>query len=193
MISSQLQSQLFPKKLTWAILLERYPRDFWRQTPPPEMRVEVWAQTVYVHLPKSPDRRGVSIFLSYWDYIDYFMQRSQTKAQLVNVMQMRSNIFTATSSQGSEGELHTVHFTLWGASCSCMLYKCLRNRIAGEVPYYWQLMKKSRYFSGQVICHHIEAALNYQGFTTLEDYIQSKKRKHKPLSDEEMDELIDRL
>lgn len=176
MISSQLQSQLFPKNLTWSILLERYPRDFWRQTPPPSMRVEVWAQCVNVHLPKSEDHRGVSIFLSFWDYIDYFMQRSQGKAQLVCVLQVRQNIFTATSSQGAEGELHTVHFTLWGGSCTCMFYKCLRNRIANECPYYGQLMKASRYFAGQVICHHLEAALNTMGFTTMSDYLASRRR-----------------
>ena len=176
MISSQLASQLFPKNLTWAILLERYPQEFWRQTPPPELHVEVWTQCVHVHLPKSEKHRGVSVFLSFWDYIDWFMVRSQAKSQTVHILQMRKNIFTATSSQGSEGELHTVHFTLWGAGCSCILYKCLRNRIAKECPYYWQLIKESRFFSGQVICHHIEAALNYQGFSTLEDYLASRRR-----------------
>lgn len=176
MISSQLQAQLFPKNLTWAILCDRFSGQFWRQTPPLDLRVEVWAKCVYIHLPKSDKHRGVSLFLSFWDYIDWFMIRSQAKAQTVHTLQMRKNIFTATSSQGSEGELHTVHFTLWGASCSCMLFKCLRNRIIHELPYYWQLMKESRFFSGQVVCHHIEAALNYQGFSTLEDYLATHQR-----------------
>lgn len=172
MISSQLQAQLFPKNLTWEIILDRYHGNFWRRTAPPEMRIEVWSKCVYVYLPKSEQHRGVSIFLSFWDYLDYFMLRSQAKSQLVQVMKMRSNIFTTTSSQGIEGELHTVSFTLWGASCSCMLYKCLRNRIKTEIPYYWQLMRESRFFSGQVVCHHIEACLNHQGFSTLEDYLR---------------------
>lgn len=172
MISSQLQSQLFPKNVTWAILCDRFHGDFWRHTPPPELQVEVWSKCVYVHLPKSLDRRGVSVFLSFWDYIDWFMVRSQEKSQRVRVFQMRKNIFTATSSQGSEGELHTVHFSLWSASCTCMLFKCLRNRISKELPYYWELMKESRFFSGQVICHHIEASLNMMGFSTLADYFR---------------------
>lgn len=193
MISSQLQAQLFPKSATWELLCDRFSGSFWSRSAPPELRVEAWAQTIYVHLPKSPDRRGISLFLSFWDYIDWFMMRSQFKADLVQVFQMRQRIFTATSSQGSEGELHTVHFTLWSATCTCMLYKCLRNRISKELPYYWQLMRKSRFFSGQVVCHHIEASLNYQGFNTLEDYLNAQNRRRKPLSDEEMDELIDRF
>lgn len=177
MISSQLQAQLFPKYLTWEILLDRYHGELIGRTAPPEMKTEVWSQQVYVHLPKTEFRRGVSVFLSFWDYIDYFMQRSQAKSQLVRVLQVRSNIFTATSSQGSEGELHTVHFTLWGGSCTCMFYKCLRNRITDEVPYYAKLMKESRYFAGQVICHHLEACLNTMGFTTMSDYLASHRRR----------------
>lgn len=176
MISSQLQAQLFSKDLTWAIILERFQCEFWRYTAPPELRIEVWQKAVYIHLPKTEFTRGISTFLSFWDYIDWFMIRSQAKAQSVHVFQVRKNIFTVTSSQGSKGELHTVNFTLWGASCTCMLYKCLRNRISKELPYYWQLMKESRFFYGQVICHHIEAALNHQGFDELEDYIESPRK-----------------
>jgi hypothetical protein len=175
MISSQLQAQLFPKNVTWAILCDRFSGDFWRRTAPPELRVEVYFRCVYVHLPKSQDRRGVSVFISFWDYIDWFMLRSQEKAQRVHVLQMRKNIFTATSSQGSEGDLHTVHFSIWSASCTCMLYKCLRNRVSKELPYYASLIQDSRFFAGQVVCHHIEAALNYQGFSTLADYFKARK------------------
>ena len=174
MISSQLQAQLFPKNVTWAILCDRFSGDFWRRTAPRELRVEVYFRCVRVHLPKSKDHRGVSVFLSFWDYIDWFMIRSQDKAQRVNVLKVRRNIFTATSSQGSEGDLHTVNFTIWGASCTCMLYKCLRNRISKELPYYWELMRDSRFFSGQVVCHHIEASLNTMGFFTLADYLGKK-------------------
>jgi pentatricopeptide repeat protein len=171
MISSQLSSQLFPKNLAWALVCEKYPADFWQRTAPAAFTIEVWQRCVRVHLPKSEWHRGVSLFLSFWDFIDAFMVRSQAKSQLVRVMQVRKNIFTATSSQGSEGDLHTINFTLWGASCTCMLYKCLRNRIVSECPYYFQLMKQSRFFSGQVVCHHIEAALNTMVFSTLADYL----------------------
>lgn len=175
MISSQLQAQLFPKNLAWSLVCEKYPADFWQRIAPKTFEVEVWSKCIRVYLPKSDQNRGISLFLSFWDFIDAFMVRSQAKSQLVRVLQVRQSIFTATSSQGSEGELHTVHFTLWGASCSCMFYKCLRNRIAGECPYYWQLMKESRYFAGQVICHHIEAALNTMGFFTLADYLATRR------------------
>lgn len=176
MISSQLSAQLFPSQATWDLLCDRYSGEIWRRTAPPELRVETWWRVIHVYLPKSEDRRGVSLLLSFWDYIDWFMMRSQLKADLVQVFQMRQRIFTATSSQGSEGELHTVHFTLWGASCTCMLYKCLRNRISKELPYYWELMKESRFFAGQVVCHHIEAALNTMGCSTLSDYLEGVSR-----------------
>lgn len=120
--------------------------------------------------------QGFCTMISFWDFLEAFMMRSQAKAQIVSVFQARKNIFSVTSSQGQEAEPHTVNFTLWSASCSCMLFKCLRNRIAAEAPYYHQLMKESRYFAGQAICHHIEAALNYQGFTTLEGYLLSRQR-----------------
>jgi hypothetical protein len=174
MISSQLSSQLFPKNLAWSLVCEKYPADFWQRTAPAAFTVEVWQRCIRVHLPKSEWHRGVSTFLSFWDFIDAFMVRSQAKSQLVHVMQMRKTIFTATSSQGGEGDLHTINFTPWGASCTCMLYKCLRNRIAAECPYYFQLMKQSRFFSGQVVCHHIEAALNKMGFFTVADYLQAR-------------------
>lgn len=176
MISSQLQSQLFPKNLAWSLVCEKYPADFWQRVAPKNFQVEVWHQCIRTYLPKTDQHRGISLFLSFWDFIDAFMVRSQFKAQAISVFQARQNIFTVTSAQGQEAEPYTVNFTLWSAGCTCMLFRCLRNRIAQEAPYYHQLMKESRYFAGQAICHHIEAALNYQGFSTLEDYLLSRKR-----------------
>lgn len=177
MISSQLQSQLFSKNATWQILCDRYSGDFWRRTAPPELEVEVWYMCVRVYLPRTEFNRGVSVFLSFWDYLDWFMMRSHDKSFRVQALLVRPNIFTVTSSQGAEGDLHTVHFNNWGnATCTCMLFKCLRNRIKEEIPYYWQLMKQSRFFAGQPVCHHIDAALSRMGFDALEDYLESRQR-----------------
>lgn len=176
MISSQLQAQLFSKDLTWEILIESNPHKIWRRTAPQELTIKVYTMCVYVHLPKSEFNQGISTFISFWDYIEKFQLKSACKSDRIVAMQVRKNIFTVTSSQGQDANLHTVSLNLWGASCTCMLYKCLHNRVIKELPYYGKLLKQSRYFSGQVVCHHIDAALGQKGFFTLQDYLESNKQ-----------------
>lgn len=174
MISSQLQSQLFSKKATWDILAEM--RLVWGNNHvPAEMRIEVWATCVYVHLPKNVVRKetpqGLSRFISFWSYLDWFMMRSVSKAQEISAREVRLNIWAVESFQ-DKSEIHTVHFIKSRITCTCMLYRCLGNRIQKEVPYLYKLMKKSSFFAGQSVCHHITAALGRTNFYCLEDYIQ---------------------
>lgn len=132
---------------------------------------------------RSTTPQGFCTMISFWDFLDAFMMRSAVKSDRVSVQLVGQNIFAASSSQVSESEEgeeepknYTVAFSLWGGTCDCMLFRCLRNRIKKELPYYWQLMRESRYFAGQVVCHHIAACLNYQGFHTLADYLNSRKK-----------------
>jgi hypothetical protein len=173
MISSQLSSQLFGKDITWEILIDRNPTTIWRRTAPKELKIIALSNCVHVYLPKSEKMKGISTFISFWDYIDKFMMKSAFKSQRLSVTKITDRIYTSTSSQGKDGGIHTVNLSRWGANCSCMLFKCLKNRIIRELPYYRSLLKESRYFAGQIVCHHIDAVLEKNGFFTMRDYLES--------------------
>ncbi len=179
MISSQLQSQLFSKIATWDILTAN--NLVWGYRCPmriSQLKIEVWAHCVYVYLPALPvskvSPQGISRFLSMWDYLDWLMARSLSKANDIQARLIGTNKWEV---EGSQRAHYIVDFSPFGARCHCMLFVCLANRIPRECPYFYKLMQQSKFFSGQVVCHHIAAALSYQGFHTLEQYISSKKKK----------------
>lgn len=168
MISNQLASQLFSKQMTWEILCERY--GLWQHTAPKKLRIEVWEKAVYIHLPKSEFCRGFSLFISMWDYLDSLMLRSIGKASRIQATVIIDRRFEkkllVTSSQGGERN-YTVWLWKFGARCSCMLFRCISNRIRKESPYFFELIEQSEFFSGQPVCHHITAALSASGCYSL--------------------------
>lgn len=174
MLSSQLSAQLFSKQFAWGILCDRFPLS--RHTPSPQLKVEVWWKRVYVHLPASLINNGISTFLSFWDFIDAFCDRSYGKSYRCQVFlektQGKTQYFTVTSYQGPEVLPHRVSLHRYGASCTCMLFRCIGNRVRNEINDYYQLMKQSRFFNGQPVCHHIHAALMKIGYGCLQDYIE---------------------
>ena len=179
MISSQLQSQLFSKIATWDILTAN--NLVWGHRCPmriAQLKIEVWSTVVYVHLPANPTSRvspqGISRFISMWDYLDWLMARTLSKANNIQARLVGSDIWEV---EGSQRPAYNVRFSLFGSRCHCLLFVCLANRIKKECPYFHKLMQQSSFFCGQVVCHHIAAALSYQGFHTLEQYISSKKKK----------------
>ncbi len=179
MISSQLQSQLFSKIATRDILTAN--NLVWGARSPmriAQLKIEVWSTVVYVHLPANPTSRvspqGISRFISMWDYLDWLMARSLSKANNIQARLIGSDIWEV---EGSQRPAYNVHFSPWGARCHCLLFVCLANRIKKECPYFYELMKQSQFFSGQVVCHHIAAALSYQGFGSLAEYLEAVRRK----------------
>ena len=175
MISSQLASQLFSKDITWQILLDKYPTKIWRHTPPTELRIEVWSNCVYVQLPASDRLQGFSLFLSFNDYLDKFALKTAMKAYHLNAIQVRKTIFSVSSSQGQTAERYTVNAAQFGITCDCMLYKCLRSRMAELPASFKKVLRKHEDFQGQFICHHIEAVLNKLNCYDLANYLESKK------------------
>jgi len=180
MISSELQSQLFSKIAAWEILVYKYAGEFWYRTAPPDLRVEVYTTCVYVHLPKTDYYRGISTFLSFWDFLDRFMNNCLYKASRVQVFLERSGKngqqFTVTSSQGAMGDRYRVILNRWGGRCTCKLFLCFGNRIRRELPYCFRLLMSSHFFSGQAICHHIYAALDRGGWNGLASYKHDMER-----------------
>ncbi len=179
MISSNLQSQLFSRIATWDILTAN--NLVWGHRCPmriAQLKIEVWAHCVYVHLPKDPvskvSPQGISRFLSMWDYLDCMMARTLDKANNIQARLINTNIWEV---EGSQRQFYHVHFSPFGARCHCMLFLCLANRIKKECPYFYELMKQCQFFSGQVVCHHIAAALSYQGFGSLAEYLEAVRRK----------------
>lgn len=176
MISSQLAAQLVSKNATWEILRDRL--HIRQVTPPSTLKIEIWHQCVYVHLPKNPiqiNPQGISIFLSFWDYLDAFMCRCVAKAQRCHVFLEKNGShhkqFSVTSSQ-SAGDSYRVWFSRMGAGCNCMLFRCMTNRL-GEHKYLRKLIKDSTFFSNQAMCHHLQAALDWLGVRSLSDYFHS--------------------
>ena len=110
-----------------------------------------------------------------WDYLDWMMARTLDKANNIQARLINTNIWEV---EGSQRQFYHVQFSPFGARCHCMLFLCLANRIKKECPYFHKLMQQSSFFCGQVVCHHIAAALSYQGFHTLEQYISSKRKPH---------------
>jgi hypothetical protein len=175
MISSQLASQLVSKNSTWEILRDRlHTRQI---TCPQELRLEIWHQCVYVHLPKNPIKinpQGVSTMLSFWDYLDAFMSRCIDKARRCHVFLEKDGThykqFSVTSAQ-SVGDSYRVWFSRTSAGCNCMLFRCIANRL-GEHKYLRSLIKESQFFSNQSMCHHLQAALDWLGVRSLYEYFQ---------------------
>ena len=179
MISSNLQSQLFGKIATWDILTAN--NLVWGHRCPmriAQLKIEVWSTCVYVHLPANPvskvSPQGISRFLSMWDYLDWMMARTLSKANNIQARLIGSDIWEV---EGSQRPAYNVRFSPWGARCHCLLFVCLANRIKKECPYFHKLMQQSSFFSGQVVCHHIAAALSYQGFGSLAEYLEAVRRK----------------
>lgn len=176
MISSQLAAQLVSKNSTWEILRERF--HFHQITCPQHLKIEVWHHCIYVHLPKNPIEakpQGVSIFISFWDYLDAFMSKCVEKSQRCHVFLERNGIhkqFSVTSAQAVDGKSYRVWFSRLGAGCNCMLFRCIANRL-GEHKYLRQLIKDSKFFSNQAMCHHLQAALDWLGVRSLSDYFAS--------------------
>ncbi len=186
MISSQLAAQLFSKVATWDILCAR--GLVWGGASPAIalLRVEVWAWSVHVYLPADPERydhpEGISIILSHWEYLQWFISYSEVKARKCIAFRVRANIYTVTSSQGQAVKPHTVLLREFGARCDCMLFKCLEKRVESESLYLYSLMQKSEFFchedsAPQAVCHHIAAALHLVGFDSLAEYLEERKRR----------------
>ncbi len=177
MTSSQLASQLFSKDITWQILIDKYPAKIWYRTPPKDLKIEIWANCVYVHLPKSDQNAydGFSLFISFNDYLEKFALKTAIKAHNLNAIQVRKTIFSVSSSQGQTAERYTVNAAQFGMTCDCMLYKCLRSRLHELPASFKKVLKINENFKGQFICHHIEAVIAKLNCYDLADYLESKK------------------
>ena len=180
-ISSQLQSQLFSKIAAWEILSYKYVGELWRCTAPPDMTVDIYTHCAYVHIPKTDKHRGFSEFVSFWEFLDYFMMRSISKASKVQAFltsRGRAETWNVTSSQGGLGNYH-VKLSSLGGLCDCMLFLCFGNRIHRELPYCFKLLERSRFFAGQPVCHHIVAAINRGESSTLAEFKAKKRQENK--------------
>ena len=194
-ISSQLQSQLFSKIAAWEILSYKYVGELWRCTAPPEMRVEVYTHCAYVCVPKTDKHRGFSTFISFWEFLDYFICRSISKASKVQAFLMRRGRtverWNVTSSQGVAGKSYHVMLTSLGSECDCMLFRCFSNRLHRELPYCFHLLEQSRFFAGQPVCHHITAAINRGQFSSLAEYkAEMMRRKKEDLNQRWLDRMV---
>jgi hypothetical protein len=181
-ISSQLQSQLFSKIAAWEILSYKYVGELWRCTAPPEMRVEIYIHCAYVCVPKTDKHRGFSTFISFWEFLDYFMMRSISKASRVEaILSSRgrtTEVWYVSSSQGYQSHgSYRVQLSSLSAMCDCMLFRCIGNRIRKELPYCFKLLQQSRFFAGQAMCHHITAAINQGQTSSLAEYKAEAMRR----------------
>lgn len=178
MISSQIANQLFSKELIWNILIDQYPTKIWYRTAPKDLKIECWSNCIYIHLPKNLTSRGFSLFISFHRILRKFMDKVVGKAMKLTVIQVRTNIFTASSSQGSEAEPHTVNAHRYGISCSCMLFKCLTNRMRELPKIFKKAIKNDPDLCGQGNCHHIQAVIEKLGYYDISEYIKSRRTNY---------------
>jgi hypothetical protein len=191
--SSELQSQLFSKIAAWEILSYKYVGELWRCTAPPEMRVEVYTHCAYICVPKTDKHRGFSTFISFWEFLDYFMCRSISKASKVQAFLMRqgryAEVWRVTSSQGATGKNYRVELSNLGGLCDCMLFRCFGNRIRRELPYCFKLLQQSRFFDGQAMCHHLGAAIHRGHASSIAEFKAESQRRKKEDRERRMREI----
>jgi len=176
MISSQLQSQLFSKLATKWILIRK--GLVWSESDPwldQHLKIQVFEKCVLVSLPKNPNgNKGFSLFISMWEYLDYFTNRSTTKAEDIECLSM-SGIYWLVESYQKQDK-YTVALHPEKIKCDCMLFRCLQNRIKSECPYFYSLMRLDDFFAGNVVCHHVYRVLNELGFWDLASYLNRQRQ-----------------
>jgi hypothetical protein len=141
-VSSQLQSQLFPK-YTVAAVLKQLGRTNWENKySEHNLTVEAWAVGIWV--------KEAGTIISYRELNKYTRFASAEIASQLPVEKVKGG-WWVQSRQCSDKYFVTASKTT-GWSCSCMKFRCWRNRMPNELPMFWKVI------DGHPYCHHIVAA-----------------------------------
>lgn len=177
-ISTALQSQTFNKRNTWQALRELgIVKDDLSKEESDRLLVEGWWIGVRVILKRSVKhilqntQKGFSTIVSWKNIFKAIFNDSWRKSSQILTEHIQDNKFKVESFQNRE-EYHIVKAYPTGLQCSCMKYKCIKNRL-DEAPQlkkefklsdYWKLERYNEKtnqleITSSPFCHHILAVV----------------------------------
>ncbi len=200
-ISSTLASQTINKATVWNCLvilglvsgdLDKFTAD--------RMTVEGWAVGVRVVIKRAYKGiqvfKGLSTIISPLKIAMHIFEREELKSRGLSVIRKNKNLFLVDSCKDPK-QKHAVRAYSYGLECSCMKFKCMRNRIEKEAPQLLKALGKVSLLDGSQIayteqydtsthtlegkvhlqCHHIRAVMRkaFNAFTSLE-YLMNWKQ-----------------
>ncbi len=177
-ISAALQSEMFSSATTWQLLTAKAKVAGNLEPCLNNLTVAVWPKVVYVHLTKNILRRdcpwGVSIFISYKEYLQKAIDRAFDRARNWEVVSEIADTCTLRSPKHPNAE-RALHLYSNQISCNCPGYQCLNTRIWTETPHLRALVRFHKVLGGQVPCPHAAAVLNFLGYQSFEDYFKERR------------------
>ncbi|MDB9373268.1 hypothetical protein [Nodularia sphaerocarpa] len=211
-ISSQLASQTISKITVWncLVLLGKVSGNLTQFTSD-RMTVEGWAVGVRVVIKRAYKGievfKGLSTIISPLKIAKQILERTEFKSRDLTVTRRSERLFLVDSFQDPSVK-HVVNAQPDGLTCSCMKFKCLKNRMEKEAP---QLLKAIGQISSpdrskvcvteiydhytriieekiHIQCHHIRAVMRqaFNAFSSLEYSMNWKQviKRYKPGQDD---------
>lgn len=179
-ISAALQSKMFSNATTWQLLTAKSKVAGNLEPCLNDLTVAVWPKVVYVHLTRNILRCdcpwGVSIFISYKEYLQKAIERAFNRAREWEVVSETETLDTCVlRSQKNPNAEVTLHLYSNQISCTCASYRSLNSRIWTETPRLRALVRFHKVLGGQVPCPHAAAVLNFLGYQSFEDYFKERR------------------
>lgn len=177
-ISATLQSEMFSKAVTWELLTAKSKVAGKLEPCLNDLTVSVWPKVVYVHLTKNILRcdcpRGVSIFISYKEYLQKAIDRAFNRAREWEVTAETADTCTVRSPKHPNAE-RSLHLYSNQISCNCPGYRRLNNSIGTATPHLRALVRFHKVLGGQIPCPHAAAVLNFLGYQSFQDYFKERR------------------
>jgi len=139
-VSKELASQHFNKHDIADILYSLGRTNWAYQCNRHQLEYEPWATGIWIK------QAGI---ISYRELAAYIREATEFKSCGLNVKRQSQQVFLV---EGRRQPWYTVVQKNGRYSCSCMLYRCRRNRLEKELP---QLFKA---LNQKIFCHHTVAA-----------------------------------
>lgn len=225
-ISSQLASQTISKNTVWkCLLLLRKVSGNLTPFTSDRMTVEGWAVGVRVVIKRAYKGievfKGLSTIISPLKIAKQILEQTEFKSRDLTVTRRSERLFLVDSFQDPSVK-HVVNAQPDGLTCSCMKFKCLKNRVEKEAPQLLKALGEISSLDGSKVCvteiydydtrsieekihiqcHHIRAVMRqaFNAFSSLE-YAMNwkqviKKYKTQPndwINNEQWSEELDML
>jgi hypothetical protein len=147
-VSPQLKSQLFTNNAV-AHILYSFGRTDW----------EYQCRNAYELTTEARDNgiwvKEDNVIISYRVLNDFICNHCIAIGDYLNIEKTRGGWLVESVSQ--PGTNHLVKLSMRGAwICTCMRYRCWKNRLPSELPPFWEVINHQPY------CHHISAAYRYK-------------------------------
>lgn len=152
-VSRQLQSQVFSNQLI-AELLIRLNRTKWMEKyNTHDLHCEAWTVGIWV--------REAGTIISYKDLANFLREIAAAIGEFLPVQKTDYGWFVKSMRNSDRYKVTFSKTNGW--SCSCMKFRCWKNRISEEMPQFYKALGE------KIFCHHVAAA--YQEMQMTNDQI----------------------